>query len=281
VSDPLREELKKLARLLKASGVTLLIGGGYGLVLRGELVRLRGKRTRFPEPPLPRSTPDVDCFLTLDVIADASKTQAIAGALDGLGYNPVEAAKYYQFCRELTFGGQRRLIKFDFHAAPVPDAYQRHVTQDERRIRPHGFKKFHAHTTPEALAVANGAVEMNIGDSDDPVIVLLPHPFSCLILKLFALRDQLHDRDRQYGRHHAVDIYNCLGMMTEQEWAESQTLRESLEGSDVLHEAKRIVGEYYSSPTSLGVIRTREAAEIADEKVLALQTDLDDLLNVS
>lgn len=35
--------------------------------------------------------------------------------------------------------------------------------------------------------------------------VFLPHPYSFLMMKLFAFRDWLDDADKEFGRYHALD----------------------------------------------------------------------------
>ena len=93
VVDPLGEELRKLALALKSNSIKLIIGGGYGLLLRAEQIRLSGARTRFSETPSTRSTADIDIFLAAEIITNAETTVLIRGALDALGYRPIEGAE--------------------------------------------------------------------------------------------------------------------------------------------------------------------------------------------
>lgn len=87
--DPLKEELRTLARELQGRGIPLIIGGGYGLVLRTEMIVRSSSRTLIPEFPSARSTEDFDIFLKAEVISNPEKTGAIREALDRCGYKPV------------------------------------------------------------------------------------------------------------------------------------------------------------------------------------------------
>ncbi len=87
--DPLKEELRTLARELRGHGIPLIIGGGYGLVLRTRMIAESGSRTLILDFPSARSTEDLDIFLKAEVISDPKKTGAIRKALDRCGYGPV------------------------------------------------------------------------------------------------------------------------------------------------------------------------------------------------
>lgn len=264
MSDVLRQDLCRLAALLTAEEVSLVVGGAYGLLLRAETLRANKKRTRFPEALEPRSTEDIDCFLGVEVITDPKKTEAIRNSLSELGYEPVTGAEYYQFAREVNVSGQTRSVKFDFHAAPVLSDLRSVVKQDDRRIRPHGFSKFHAHATPEALSVTQHSEAVDLDCGEKPVRVWLPHPVSYLVLKLFALRDQINDPEKNRGRHHAMDVYTTVALTTEEDWATAGDVRAGFRGSDVYTEARRIVADLFQSPPQLGVVRLKEAVRDKD-----------------
>lgn len=92
------------------------------------------------------------------------------------------------------------------------------------------------------------------------MVVYLPHPFSYLLLKLFALRDQVDDEEKGYGRHHAYDIYITIAMTTEEEWSQALQLREKYADTDQVTEARAIVNRLFAGTESLGVLRLREHA---------------------
>lgn len=87
--DPLKEELRTLARELRGRGKPLIIGGGYGLVLRAGMIAESGPRTLIPDIPSARSTEDLVIFSKAEVISDPEKTGAARKALDRCGYGPV------------------------------------------------------------------------------------------------------------------------------------------------------------------------------------------------
>jgi hypothetical protein len=278
VVDPLREELRKLALALEPHGIRLIVGGGYGLLIRAEQIRSSGARTRFAELPGARSTNDIDIFLGAEVITDATKTALIRAALDALGYEPIEGAMYYQFVLPVAYAGLPRGVKIDLLAAPVSGDKEATVKQDSRRVRPRAGVGLHAHTTPEALTVEDHAQPVDVG-GDQPVIVYLPHPFSYLLLKLFALRDQLDDETKGRGAHHAFDIYRTIAMMTAGEWEEAVSMRERYAATVPVVEAGRLVEELFSNLEAPGMVRLREHARRVGEQLLPdnLRDIIDDL----
>lgn len=281
-ADPLREELVKLARALAPHGIRLIVGGGYGLLLRAEQVRLSGARTRFAELPAARSTNDIDIFLGAEIIADAGKTAVVRAALDALGYEPIEEARYYQFVLPVAYAGLPRGVKIDLLAAPVSGEKKAAVRQDRRRVRPRAGEGLHAHTTPEALTVEDHAQPIDVG-GDEPAVVYLPHPFSYLLLKLFALRDLLDDEAKGRGTHHAFDIYCTIAMMTSGEWEEAVRMRERYAAAGPVAEAGRLVEELFSGTEAPGAVRLREHArrvgeQIPPDNLRAMIDDLHELL---
>lgn len=284
VVDPLKEELRKLARALEPHGIRLIVGGGYGLLLRAKQIRSSGARTRFAELPGARSTNDIDIFLGTEVITDAAKTALIRAALDALGYEPIEGARYYQFVLPVAYAGLPRGVKIDLLAAPVSGDKEAAVRQDSRRVRPRAGEGLHAHTTPEALTVEDHAQPIDVG-GDEPVVVYLPHPFSYLLLKLFALRDLLDDEAKGRGAYHAFDIYRTVAMMTSGEWEEAVQMQRRYSATEPVAEAGRLVKELFSSLESPGMVRLREHArrvgeQIPSENLRAMIDDLQELLPV-
>src|SRR6266404_3976377 len=118
-SDPLLNQLCQLAEKLAEKNIRLIVGGGYGLLLKANHIRRTGVRTRLEHIPIARSTGDVDIFLNSEIIVDKDNMAAIRQALNDLDYLPVPGAKFFQFFREIQIGGAARKLKFDFLAAPV------------------------------------------------------------------------------------------------------------------------------------------------------------------
>lgn len=283
--DSLRGELAELARRLTRQGIVVTVGGGYGLVLKREYVTRNGLRTRFVDPPYTRSTNDVDCFLTADLISNANTTRAIREALDEMEYTPVEGAKYYQFARTIEYSGAQSVMKFDFLAPPVTDPDQlANMKTDDRRIRPRSYVDFHAHTTPEALTIGAMPTIIDLGTATEPATVQLPHPFTYLLLKLHALADQVHNPDKDNGRYHAFDIYTTIALATEAEWKEMMDLRDRYTAADPVIRANEIRSDLFGGPTSLGLVRLREYTRtarlhLAPNRLDELAVDLRDILD--
>lgn len=83
--DPLRDELIKITRALNPHGIKLIVGVGYGLLLRTEHVLETQPFTRFNELPKARSTEDLDFFLSVEIVTDAPKMSIIRDCISELG----------------------------------------------------------------------------------------------------------------------------------------------------------------------------------------------------
>lgn len=140
--------------------------------------------------------------------------------------------------------------------APLPEAGK--VIADLRRIRPPGFRGLHAHVTPEALTVEEYLLPVSLKCDDAEVEVFVPHPFSYIVLKLFAFRDRRNDPEKQSGGYHSFDIYTALAMMTEEEFLQGRELRGRYAETAQMTEAQEIVEEFFSSETDQGMLRMRE-----------------------
>jgi hypothetical protein len=276
--DPLLNQLRQFAEKLAEKKISLIIGGGYGLLLKADHIQRSGARTRLDQIPIARSTGDIDMFLTTEVIIDKGNMAAIRHALDELGYSPVPGAEFYQFFREVTIGGAKRNLKFDFLAAPVLGEQAKKVKADVRRIRPRGAEApMHAHTTPEALTVEEHLLAVDIGEADKHVEVFLPHPFSYVLLKLFALRDQIDNAAKEFGRHHAFDIYSTWAMMTEEEFEQAEQLRGSYADVGIMREAIEIAGALFSDENAKGLIRLKEHAQVEGVELIDLDEFIRDI----
>jgi hypothetical protein len=107
----------------------------------------------------------------------------------------------------------------------------------------------HAHTTPEAVTIEEHLISVDIGEAGQPIEVFLPHPFSYTLLKLFALSDQVDNAEKEFGRHHAFDIYTTWAMMTEEEFRQAQDLRRQYADVGVMPEAIEIAAALFATKT--------------------------------
>lgn len=71
ITDILGQELQRLAEIVNPVGVPVIIGGGYGLLLRQRYIENGGHRT-IRAIPLARSTQDLDLFLTVEFVLSRS-----------------------------------------------------------------------------------------------------------------------------------------------------------------------------------------------------------------
>ena len=103
IQDPLREQLRLLALELQKDEIKLILGGGYGLLLKTEYIRQTNAVTRFEEIPQARSTNDLDLFLSAEIITSTEKIEKIRDALEKLKFEPV--APFFQFQLPNIFEG--------------------------------------------------------------------------------------------------------------------------------------------------------------------------------
>lgn len=262
ITDILREELKNLAEALHNRGIPLIIGGGYGLLLRQEHVVAHGVRTvrQIPEA---RSTNDLDIFLSVEIVTDGGRMRALREVLHETGYRAIEGAEYYQFQREVAYRGAQRKIKVDLLAPPPRDpGLLAKVRVDVRRIRHRQAKGIHAHTTPEAFSIGEGVMPLELGGAPASR-VLIPHPYSFLLLKLHAYRDRRDDPAMEFGLYHAFDLYRIVAMMSEEDYASAEQFRDRFEGDEVVSEARAIVVNLFADRDSAGALAVLEHARIA------------------
>lgn len=178
-----------------------------------------------------------------------------------LGYEPVEAAKFLQWKRSMLIEGVPREVKLDVLVGPL-GRHREKLKVSPPRARPKGAIEFHAHMVAEALHVEDHPTRVEVeGHASDgrPYrgTVLVPDAFPYLMMKLHAFRDRKEDSNKDLGRHHALDVYAIVGMMTEEEFERASRLGRS-QGDEHLERARSIVTEDFSGPTALGVLRLRE-----------------------
>ncbi len=287
ILDLLGDELQRLAAALKPRGIRVIIGGGYGLLLRQQHVEDSGVPTLRPIPTA-RSTNDLDVFLTVELVADAEKMAMLGTVLADHGFEVVEGAEYYQFARPVTVGGRETSLKVDLLAPPPRPGTELRakVKVDSRRVRPKKRDKsapiVQAHTTEEAFTIEEHTLVLSLGGSG--VEVLVPHPFSFLLLKLFAYRDRREDEVKGYGRYHAYDLYRIVAMMTAKDFQQAGALRNRYLDDEVVIEAREIVAELFADADAEGALAVLEHARtVADraltrEDVAAFTNDLGELL---
>ena len=260
----LTNALLDLSHELSGRDLRLIVGGGFGIYLKHYDLLKTGSRTLLSRWPEPRSTNDLDLFLRVELLANSLRLEPLVTALDRLGYRPVETAKYYQFCKPGPEGDAAGSLKIDILTGPEQILKNAGVIAKDRRARPRPKIHLHARTIDEALTLEEHLKEVFIEghrtDGEKEIAaVLLPHPFTFLIMKLFALRDRMHDPEKDYGRHHALDLYTVLAIMTEEEWEVALELHKKHRLDAKMIEAGELVHQLFRDESSLGVLRLRES----------------------
>lgn len=262
--DPLLTTLLDILYELQDANLPLLLGGGYGLYLKHQHVITSGARLLMENalPPV-RATNDLDVFLQTEIITDSKRLRPLRSAIDRLGFAVIPSAQNYQFARKFTFGGREWEVKVDL-LAHTPDRTQfPHIKIDERRIKPHPSVGIHAHRADEAIAIEEGATPLTVtgvrttGDMFTGA-VYLPSTYAHLMMKLFALRDQVDSGDKGYGRKHALDIYTLIAIMTEAEYEKAQKMSLQFKDTTVGQESGHIVVTLFADANSRGSQRLRE-----------------------
>ena len=242
-----------------------LIGGGYGIYLKYQQMLEAKPRTLLTERPEARSTNDIDMFLRTELLVDGSRLQPLKAAFEKTGYKPVEGAEYYQFAKPGPDGGIAGALKVDLLAGPQDLLKNKGLKADDRRVRTINpkVKGLHAHPVNEAPTLEMDCSELAIQGQlstgeQAQAIVILPHPFTFITMKLFALRDRVDDEDKDFGRHHALDIYTIFSLMSEEEWEACQGFRKDYADNPFVKEAGKIVDDFFGDDEAMGMIRLRE-----------------------
>lgn len=260
--DPLCACLLDLSARL-GGDCPLVVGGGYGLYLKQRMLLNQGTRTRFPQAQLPenRTTQDIDLILHADIVVSAERMRSLRDALDSLGCSVIKGSEYLQFTRPAAPAGE---VKIDVLVGPLGDRFDPvTMKRNDRRVRPRGFKLLHARPLDEAVAVDQSPMAVAIeGIGADGVLrsatVHVPQPFTYLVMKLLAFRDRASDPAKDHARHHALDFYRIIGLMTEPEDAVTRELAEAHCNNPKVQEARQVVADSFLRRDRIGVLRLRE-----------------------
>ncbi len=265
-----------LLDLVRAVGdeSSLIVGGGFGLYLRQEQLRQSDERTLLDRLPEPRATNDIDLFLRMEVLVCVERVRALQQTIEQLGFEPVAGAKYFQWERRDQAGRQ---VKIDLLCGPLGEFAGRLYTNRLPRVRPKTLKgtlRFHARWTDQAIELDTRArpivMEGHGPDGEDVSRTIhVPHPFTYLMMKLFAFDDRKDDEKKDVGRHHAMDLYRIVAMMTEPEYEQALALGATYRGDQRVTRARQIVSDHFDKSTDLGTLRLREHPLFRDEFPIA------------
>ena len=284
MTDTLFRELRRLAAEFAPRGLPVIIGGGYGLLLRQRrverLVERDGAGTLM-DVPVERTTRDLDVFLTVEILADAEKAEAIREVLETLEYVVVPGKESYQFVQEVDETDEfPRGVKIDL-LAPVPRDMGKHpalkldrIRPDHKKIKNRDVGRLNAFATPEAFTIAEQTeiVSLDVEDVREGAVsgepdggaglhAEIPHPFTYLILKLFAYRDRQDDESRDF-RYHAYDLYRVVAMLTEADLTAVDEMRGRFGADPVVVEASRIVAELFEDEDAKGAVAVQGYSQV-------------------
>lgn len=268
--DPLRTSLLDLLYELRAENVPLTVGGGFGLYLKRLSLADRREQTLFAELPEPRATNDIDLFLRVDLLTDRGRTDALVAAILRLGYVPVEEAKYFQWRRPIAVGGVAQEVKLDALVGPL-GGHRPKLQVNPPRVRPKGKSVgFHAYQTDEALFLEENPTAVDLRGTRSTgeayaATVYVPEAFPYLMMKVSAFADRKDDGNKDFGRHHALDAYTVVGMMTEAEYDRALALAVRSKSDPHYRRVCATVAADFASPTAVGVLRMREHRLFRDE----------------
>ena len=169
----------------------------------------------------------------------------------------------YQFAKPGPQGSIAGSIKIDLLTGPQKLFKGYNLKVDKRRVHPNPSIGIHAHpldevpTLEEKLLAIPFTGKLSTGSAWGTE-VFLPHPYSFLLMKLFAFKDRAHDQQKEFGRHHALDLYATIGLTTEREWSECLEFTKTLKADSVIIQAGEIIAEYFADMEKLGLLRLRE-----------------------
>lgn len=260
----LRTTLLDLLYELRYNDLPLIIGGGYGIYLKREYIREQGMRTLLREWPESRSTNDIDLFLRPELLINSEQLRPLAETLLRLGYIPIPGAEKYQFVKPGPQGDVPGSIKNDLLTGPRARFENSKAIVDDRRVRPRPSVDLHAHHVDEAITLEDDLLPLRFEGVTSQAAsfsstVYIPNALTLCMMKLFAFRDRVNDRQKAFGQYHALDIYSIIATTGEKEWNRALELVQIHRGKPEIVESHRIVGQYFSTLTSDGMIRMRES----------------------
>lgn len=245
---------------LSAQGLEILLGGGFGLFLKQlDLISRPEVRTLLPREawPRPRSTADLDVFFPLEVLTSLSDMQAVRATIDQMKFEPIDGSKYWQFALPSS------QVTIDLLTGPIEESAKSKLKSDSRRARPKGDVQLHAHPVPEALDLSEDLETISLsgqlaGGRKHTAAIKIPSPFTYLMMKITAFGDQLDNPDKNQGRHHALDVYRIVSMITEAQFDQTKWHFAKNADSAYTKRVRELSSEFFSTSRSVGILRMRE-----------------------
>lgn len=251
---PLVQTVIELDQAL-GSNANILLGGGFGLYLKQQHLETSQANTLLPVSiwPTPRTTEDIDLFLSAEVVASAESMDKYKQALQQLAFEVVEQAKWMKFSRSVY--GKEVLI--DLMVGPFVE-YESLVEQKGIRVKPKGTSGLHARFAEDALSIELNPLAIKLEELDNTCTIFVPQAFPFALMKLGAFYDRVHDANKEEGRHHALDLYRIIAMLTKEESMHAEQLADRYSEHPVLRQRVESIQTMFSHHDQLGCIRLRE-----------------------
>ena len=254
---------------LDKKGLNIILGGGYGLYLKQlALMSESGVRTLLPIDSCasPRSTSDLDLFFPLELLISLEEMQAVQATIDEMQFKPITGSEYWSFLLP------ENQVKIDLLTGPIEETAKNKLKSDSRRARPKGDLQLHAHPVPEALGLSEYLEQIpltsNLPDGKQySATVNIPSPFTYLMMKVTTFGDQLASADKDQGRHHALDVYRIIAMISENQLEQTKQQFQKYVGSEYLTRVKELSTECFGEPGAAGILRMKEHA-FWDENIM-------------
>jgi hypothetical protein len=259
-----------LLAALAGKDISLMLVGGFALILRQEHLKATAQPTLITRLPPARATDDLDVMLGLELLANIEKTQMLRDVFDALGYQAVVGREFFQFKKQID---DHFYVKVDL-LTPEPPVGDRRFKIDKHRVRPRiaptsriPKPDLHAFGTAEAIAVYDQPLSLLLEGHDSAGQqqqgnVEIPHPYAFLLLKLLAFsdweRDKTGENQLRFSRKHASDIYGLVASITQAEDDQLAGFVARYATHPIAQQAAEIVAALFASPTSLGVLRVQE-----------------------
>ena len=84
------------------------------------------------------------------------------------------------------------------------------------------------------------------------------------------MRDQIDNEAKEFGRHHAFDIYTTWAMMTEEELIQAEELRTQYADAEIMSEAIKIANALFAYENAKGMIRLKEHARTENVELVEI-----------
>lgn len=286
-NDFFLETLTALAKEFGAHKIPLIVGGGFSLYIKTRFIK-KLRSSRYVSQPFIRSTKDIDIFLSNELIVDSIAIENIKMVLEKLNFKV--KTEYFQYRKEVIVGSVKRDVVLDILSQPVPANNLHKVKIKKPRIKPIGVKEFHAFYHEEAIVITSHLV--NVEEFVHAELqekfrnIFLPSSLSFIILKLHAFRDRINDEEKDFGRHHAYDIFSAIIEMDELDWKNAKHQFEESKNTNVISESIKIVSKYFISESQMGIVRLRENQNYKKDKkeydsyIAEFISDLKEIFNI-